>query len=138
MTSRASAAIIWNPFRLKLAAGGSGGLDDIYIAPGRKSLYLGATSGTSVSHVADVVGPTGTVYAVVNEQTSSCRMLGGMVDVIFAYVAQSNQAGILYSNAHHLLKHGGSILILIKANCINSSAPAKVSLFQTLSTAQES
>jgi rRNA 2'-O-methyltransferase fibrillarin len=27
-------------------------------------LYLGAASGTSVSHVADIVGPEGTVYAV--------------------------------------------------------------------------
>lgn len=27
--------------------------------PGSKVLYLGAASGTSVSHVADIVGPTG-------------------------------------------------------------------------------
>ena len=32
--------------------------------PGSKVLYLGAASGTSVSHVADIVGPTGAVYAV--------------------------------------------------------------------------
>lgn len=30
--------------------------------PGSKVLYLGAASGTSVSHVADIVGPTGAVY----------------------------------------------------------------------------
>jgi hypothetical protein len=30
----------------------------------RLVLYLGAASGTSVSHVADIVGPTGLVYAV--------------------------------------------------------------------------
>lgn len=50
---------VWNPFRSKLAAGILGGLDDIYIRPGAKVLYLGAASGTSVSHVADIVGPTG-------------------------------------------------------------------------------
>jgi rRNA 2'-O-methyltransferase fibrillarin len=50
---------VWNPFRSKLAAGILGGLDEIYIAPGAKVLYLGAASGTSVSHVADVVGPVG-------------------------------------------------------------------------------
>lgn len=55
---------VWNPFRSKLAAGVLGGLDHIHIEPGKKVLYLGAASGTSVSHVADVVGPTGTVYAV--------------------------------------------------------------------------
>lgn len=48
---------VWNPFRSKLAAGVLGGLDNIHIAPGKKVLYLGAASGTSVSHVADVVGP---------------------------------------------------------------------------------
>lgn len=48
---------VWNPFRSKLAAGILGGVGDIYIVPGAKVLYLGAASGTSVSHVADVVGP---------------------------------------------------------------------------------
>merc|ERR550532_73286 len=32
--------------------------------PGSKVLYLGAASGTSVSHVSDIVGPEGMVYAV--------------------------------------------------------------------------
>jgi rRNA 2'-O-methyltransferase fibrillarin len=48
---------VWNPFRSKLAAGVLGGMDKIFIAPGTKVLYLGAASGTSVSHVADIVGP---------------------------------------------------------------------------------
>jgi rRNA 2'-O-methyltransferase fibrillarin len=48
---------VWNPFRSKLAAAVLGGVDDIHVAPGKKVLYLGAASGTSVSHVADVVGP---------------------------------------------------------------------------------
>ncbi|KAG9626699.1 Fibrillarin, partial [Aureobasidium melanogenum] len=55
---------VWNPFRSKIAAGILGGLQDIYMKPGSKVLYLGSASGTSVSHVADIVGPTGTVYAV--------------------------------------------------------------------------
>lgn len=49
---------VWNPFRSKLAAGVLGGMDEIYIAPGKKVLYLGAASGTSVSHVADVISST--------------------------------------------------------------------------------
>jgi len=48
---------VWNPFRSKLAAGVLGGMDKIFIGPGAKVLYLGAASGTSVSHVADIVGP---------------------------------------------------------------------------------
>lgn len=53
---------VWNPFRSKLAAGVLNGLDKIYIEPGKKVLYLGAASGTSVSHVADIVGPVSFPY----------------------------------------------------------------------------
>ncbi|CAH2318159.1 rRNA 2 -O-methyltransferase fibrillarin [Pelobates cultripes] len=54
----------WNPFRSKLAAAILGGIDQIHIKPGSKVLYLGAASGTTVSHVSDLVGPEGLVYAV--------------------------------------------------------------------------
>lgn len=53
---------VWNPFRSKLAAGVLGGLDQIFIKPGMKVLYLGAASGTSVSHVADIVGPVSSAF----------------------------------------------------------------------------
>lgn len=36
---------VWNPFRSKLAAGILAGVDNIYIKPGCKLLYLGAASG---------------------------------------------------------------------------------------------
>jgi len=39
-------------------------VSNIYFGPGSKVLYLGAASGTTVSHVSDVIGPTGIVYAV--------------------------------------------------------------------------
>lgn len=47
----------WNPFRSKLAAAILGGIDQIHIKPGAKVMYLGAASGTTVSHVSDIVGP---------------------------------------------------------------------------------
>lgn len=40
------------------------GVDHIYIQPGSKVLYIGAAAGTTVSHVSDIVGPSGCVYAV--------------------------------------------------------------------------
>ncbi|ORY13832.1 Fibrillarin [Clohesyomyces aquaticus] len=138
---------VWNPFRSKLAAGILGGIDDIYMRPGSKVLYLGAASGTSVSHVADIVGPEGTVFAVefshrsgrdlINMATHRTnvipivedarhplkyRMLVGMVDCIFADVAQPDQARIVGLNAHLFLKVGGGVLVSIKANCIDSTA----------------
>lgn len=48
---------VWNPFRSKLAASILAGVDNIHIKPGCKLLYLGAASGTSVSHCSDLVGP---------------------------------------------------------------------------------
>lgn len=49
-----------------------------------------------------------------------------MVDVIFADVAQPDQARIVALNAHQFLKNGGHVVISIKANCIDSTAPAAV------------
>jgi rRNA 2'-O-methyltransferase fibrillarin len=48
---------VWNPFRSKIAAAVVGGIENVWIKPGDKVLYLGAASGTSVSHVSDLVGP---------------------------------------------------------------------------------
>lgn len=102
-----------------------------------------------MSHVADVVGPEGVVYAVEFSNRSGrdligmakkrtnvipiiedarypqkYRMLLSMVDVIFADVAQPDQARIVGINAHHFLKNDGHVVISIKANCIDSTAPA--------------
>jgi len=142
---------IWNPFRSKIAAAILGGIENIWIAPGTKVLYLGAASGTTVSHVADIVGPEGIVYAVEFSHRSGrdlinvakkrtniipiiedarhphkYRMLVGMVDVLFADVAQPDQARILALNAHMFLKNEGKFVISIKANCIDSTASAEV------------
>ena len=54
------------------------------------------------------------------------RMLLSLVDVIFADVAQPDQARIVGINAHQFLKNGGHAVISIKANCIDSLAPAEV------------
>lgn len=140
---------VWNPFRSKLAAGILGGMDKIHIAPGKKVLYLGASAGTTVSHVSDIVGENGLVYAVefssrmgreligvAKKRTNiipiiedarhpnKYRMLVGMVDVIFADVAQPDQARIVALNANHFLANGGHIVISIKANCIDSTVEA--------------
>jgi len=48
---------VWNAYRSKLAATILGGVDSFEVKPGARVLYLGAASGTTVSHVADIVGP---------------------------------------------------------------------------------
>jgi rRNA 2'-O-methyltransferase fibrillarin len=142
---------IWNPFRSKLAAAVVGGVENIYVKPGTKLLYLGAASGTTVSHCSDLVGPEGVVYAVEISQRSGrdliemakkrtnvipiiedarhplkYRMLVGMVDTIFQDVAQPDQARIIGLNAQYFLKPGGHFVISIKANCIDSTVEASV------------
>lgn len=53
------------------------------------------------------------------------RMIVSMVDCIFADVAQPDQARIVSINAQHFLKVNGHYVISIKANCIDSTAPAE-------------
>ncbi|KAI8473099.1 MAG: Fibrillarin [Monoraphidium minutum] len=153
---------VWNPFRSKLAAAILAGLDNIYIKPGSKLLYLGAASGTSVSHCSDLVGPEGAVYAVEFSHRSGrdlvnmakqrpnvipiiedarhpqkYRMLVPMVDVVFADVAQPDQARIVALNAQHFLKSGGNFVISIKASCIDSTAAPEAVFAREVKKLQE-
>lgn len=54
---------------------------------------------------------------------SKYRMLLSSVDVIFADVAQPDQARIVALNSEFFLKNGGHVVISIKASCIDSIAP---------------
>lgn len=153
---------VWNPFRSKVAAAILGGVDNIHMQPGAKVLYLGGASGTTVSHVADIVGEAGNVYAVefshrpgrdlINmakkrtnvvpiiedaRQPQKYRMLVPMVDVIFADVAQPDQARIVAMNAHMFLKPGGHFMISIKASCIDSTANPEVVFAQEVKKLQK-
>lgn len=137
---------IWNPFRSKLAAAILGGIDDIYIKPGMRILYLGAANGTTVSHISDILGENGQLFAVEFSHRSGrdllslakkrtniipiiedarhpykYRMFLGMVDLIFSDVAQPDQARILSINASYFLRTGGYFIISIKASCIDST-----------------
>lgn len=138
---------VWNPFRSKLGASIVGGIGHMPIKAGSKVLYLGGASGTTVSHVSDMVGPEGVVYAVEfshrpgreltnmakkrpnvvpivedARQPLKYRMLVGPCDVIFADVAQPDQARIVSLNASMFLKNNGWFIISIKANCVDSTA----------------
>lgn len=153
---------VWNPFRSKLAAAILGGVDTIHMKPGSKVLYLGGAAGTTVSHVADILGPTGCVYAVefshrpgrdlINmakfrtnvipiiedaRHPLKYRMLVGMVDCLFADVAQPDQARILALNAQYFLKQQGGFVISIKASCIDSTATPEAVFAREVGKLQE-
>jgi len=153
---------VWNPFRSKLAAAILGGVENVHMAPGSKVLYLGGAAGTTVSHVSDIVGPSGCVYAVefshrpgrdlINvakfrtnvipiiedaRHPLKYRMLVGMVDCVFADVAQPDQARIVALNSQYFLKTGGGFVISIKASCIDSTATPEAVFAREVSKLQK-
>ncbi len=134
----------WNPYRSKLAAAILKGLSEMPVKPGQKILYLGAATGTTSSHVSDIVGDTGLVYCVefaprmMRDLLNVCsfrknmipifadarlpeqyRMVVGKVDGIYCDIAQPEQAKPLADNADMFLKEGGWILLAIKAMSID-------------------
>lgn len=146
---------VWNPYRSKIGAFIVAGVNILGFGPGSKVLYLGAASGTTCSHVADVIGEKGILYAV--EFSARCgrdlismakkrtnvvpiiedarkphlyRFMVEMVDFVFADVAQPDQARIIAMNCRYFLKNGGVFMIAIKASCIDSTQDPKV-VFQS-------
>lgn len=136
---------LWNPKRSKLSAAILNGIDKIPIKRDSKVLYLGAASGTTASHVSDIVSG-GMVYCVEFSQrpfrdllkTSEKRSnmipiladarrpesymtLVERCDLIYQDISQVLQAKILIDNAEIFLKEGGHIMIAIKARSIDSA-----------------
>lgn len=134
----------WNSFRSKLAAAIEKGVAEVPIAVGKKVLYLGAASGTTPSHVSDIVGASGKVFCiefaprVIRElvevtakrknmipimgdarSPSSYRFFVEAVDAIYCDVAQPEQAKLLADNAEMYLKPKGAAMIAIKARSVD-------------------
>ncbi len=144
----------WDPFRSKLAAAISKNLKTIPIQPNHRVLYLGAASGTTASHVSDIVGKGGQVYCVefssrsmrelVNNVCSlrtnvlpiladarspekyAC-LVGDMVNTVYCDVAQPEQAKILADNADLFLGRPGWVMLAVKAQSIDvTRSPVEV------------
>ena len=135
----------WNPTRSKLGAVIMKGVQNMPIRPGGMVLYLGVASGTTVSHVSDIIGENGHVWGldfaprsmrdlldkVTRHRHNISPILGDarnpseysdyvpMVDTVFADVAQPDQADIIVKNAKHFLKKGGWMMLTIKSRSID-------------------
>ncbi len=134
---------IWNPYRSKLAGAIYKGLKTFPIKIDSKILYLGAASGTTASHISDIVRK-GIIYCVefsprvFRDLLQLCQTRKNMIpllrdatkpetyanivevcDIIYEDVAQPNQIEILISNAEHFLKKNGYVMIAIKARSID-------------------
>lgn len=135
---------IWDPYRSKLAAAILNGIKELPIAEGSHVLYLGAASGTTSSHVSDIVGINGRVYCVevsarpFRDLIQVCAKRANMipimgdarhpagysplvekVDVIYQDIAQPDQTEIMLANVRAFLRGGGYGLLALKARSID-------------------
>ena len=144
---------LWDPYRSKLAAAIMNDLETVPVEPDHKVLYLGAASGTTASHVSDIVGEEGHVYCIEfaarsirelvdNVCTHRFNMspiladartpeqyasLVGKVEDVYCDVAQPQQAKILADNADRFLKPTGWIMLAVKAQSIDvTKEPSEV------------
>ena len=138
----------WNPFRSKLAAAILNGLD-FSIKSDLKILYLGAATGTTVSHISDIV-KDGLIYSVESSPVAIKSLIqvcekrkniipiledafhperyGSIVsniDLIYQDISQRNQADIFISNVERFLKKNGTGLLMVKARSIDISLKSK-------------
>lgn len=138
---------LWDPFRSKLAALLLKGRSTRpVLARDAKVLYLGAATGTTVSHVSDIVRE-GLVYAVeysprsMRDLVRLCErrknivpiladaarpeeyaFLVEPVDLVYQDVAQRNQAEIASRNCARYLKFGGELILMLKTRSVDVTA----------------
>ena len=138
----------WNPYRSKLAAAVLNGLKIDFKIDSRV-LYLGAATGTTVSHVSDIVRD-GCVYAVENSPVAMKKLLLVCekrynvipvladanhqdrysfivpgVDIVYQDISQRNQAEIFKRNVFRYLKRDGRGVLMVKARSIDVSIKPK-------------
>jgi len=138
----------WNPYRSKLAAALLKNFK-FDIKPYSKILYLGAATGTTISHLSDIV-KDGVIYAVesspiaLKELIQLCKKRRNIIpildnanhpdrysfyintiDIIYQDISQRNQSEIFIKNINRYLKPDGIAVIMVKARSIDVSLKPK-------------
>ncbi|RMF54865.1 fibrillarin-like rRNA/tRNA 2'-O-methyltransferase [Candidatus Woesearchaeota archaeon] len=147
----------WDPRRSKLAAAILKKISQMGLKEGSAVLYLGAASGTTASHVSDIVGKNGFVFAIdsspyvlrdlvlvcekrknivpiladANQPQTYVNRVSG-VDFVYQDVAQRNQVEIFLKNCKFFLKPGGFGAIAVKARSIDVTKKPKQIFKQVL------
>lgn len=133
----------WHPDKSKLAAAILNGLKEMAIKDGNIILYLGASTGTTVSHVSDIVGPRGIIYAIefservfhslieLSEKRKNIAPLLAdarkpesyswveEVDIVYVDIADIQEIEIFIRNTDIFLKGNGHGMIAIKSQSID-------------------
>ena len=143
----------WDPFRSKLSASIMNKLEDFPFSPGTRCLYLGASTGTTVSHISDIVGTEGRIFAVELASRVARELLEnvvkfrrnvvpiiadakhpekyttvyGNVDVVYCDIAQPDQTEIAIQNCRMFFdkNKGGELFLVVKASSIDALKPKR-------------
>lgn len=141
---------LWNPYRSKLAAAILNKLKTVGIKKNLKILYIGSATGTTVSHVSDIIGKDGLVYCIelsernMRQFLNSCENRENIIpiladarytekyediieecDVLYQDVSSKDQTEILKKNSRFLKKNGIAYFI-IKSQSIDISKDPKI------------
>ncbi len=142
---------LWDPFRSKLAASIMNELEYFPFENKTKVLYLGASTGTTVSHISDIVGSTGIIFGIEHASRVARDFLDrvaayrtniipilqdarkpkeyfsvfGKVDVVYVDIAQPDQTKIAIDNCNQFLKNDGYFFLVIKTRSIDVTKPPK-------------
>jgi fibrillarin-like pre-rRNA processing protein len=143
---------IWNPFRSKLAASIMNGLKDFPFNKKSDVLYLGVSTGTTISHISDIVGQDGTIFGIEHATRVARDFLDRVashrknivpiiqdarkpeeffsvykkVDVVYVDIAQPDQTDIAIENCKLYLKSGGYLFLIIKTRSIDVTKDPKI------------
>ncbi|RNJ76943.1 MAG: fibrillarin-like rRNA/tRNA 2'-O-methyltransferase [Nitrosopumilus sp. D6] len=141
----------WDPFRSKLSAAIMNGLGEISISNMDRVLYLGASTGTTLSHISDIVGPGGAVFGVDHSSRVARDFMdrvvayrsnvipvmqdarrpdeyfavSGRMDAVYADISQPDQTQIAIKNCKMFLKKGGAFFLVVKVRSINAQKSVK-------------
>ena len=142
---------IWNPFRSKLAASIMNGLKDFPFNKKSDVLYLGVSTGTTISHISDIVGQDGTIFGIEHAARVARDFLDRVashrknivpiiqdarkpeeffsvykkVDVVYVDIAQPDQTDIAIENCKLYLKSRGYLFLIIKTRSIDVTKDPK-------------
>lgn len=145
----------WDPFRSKLSAAVLNRLEHFPFSQGTYCLYLGASTGTTVSHLSDIVGNNGKIFAVEMAARVAREFLEnvvkyrknivpivedakhpekypaiyGKITVVYSDVAQPDQTEIAALNCNMYLESQGLLFMVVKASSIDA-LKSKKEVFQ--------
>lgn len=135
----------WDVYRSKLAAAIQKGMRDFPFRVGSRVLYLGASTGTTVSHISDIIGNEGILFAVEpavrvarellenvatrrynvipivedGRRPKSYYSIFGTVQTVYCDIAQPDQTDIAIENCKVYLEKGGVLLLVVKSRSID-------------------